>query len=86
MLSIISETVPPGSSEVAHYHDRSEQFFYVLSGIASLQIDSQTKNINAHEGIHVPAGVTHQLRNDQDCDLEFIVTSVPPSHGDRVLG
>ena len=31
-LSIIQEEVPPGESEVKHYHNKSKQFFYVLEG------------------------------------------------------
>ena len=30
--SVIEERMPPGTSEVAHFHERSRQFFYVLSG------------------------------------------------------
>jgi len=83
-LSVIKERVPSGCEEVRHFHKLSEQFFFVLSGVASLEVDGQTNVIEAQQGMHVPAGVPHQLRNDQDRDLVFIVTSVPPSHGDRV--
>lgn len=37
-LSVIQERVPSGSSEVRHLHNRAEQFFYVLNGIASLEV------------------------------------------------
>jgi mannose-6-phosphate isomerase-like protein (cupin superfamily) len=33
-LSVICERVPPGAGEIAHYHERAHQFFYVLSGRA----------------------------------------------------
>lgn len=84
-LSVIQERVPSGASEVRHYHEKSEQFFYVLSGIATLEIDGIEYSLTANQGIHVSAGVPHQLKNDSPKDLFFIVTSTPPSHGDRVL-
>ena len=84
MLSVISERVPPGCEEIRHYHQKSEQFFYVLSGIASLEVDGKTNLLKPQQGLHVKAGKPHQLRNDQIHDLIFLVTSVPPSHGDRV--
>ena len=85
MLSVISERVPPGCEEIRHYHQRSEQFFFVLSGIATLEVDGHTSFLNTQQGFHVEVGVPHQLRNDQDHDLVFLVTSVPPSHGDRIV-
>ena len=84
-LSVIQERVPSGAGEVRHYHKKAEQFFYVLSGVATLEVDGETFEVPALSGIHVPAGVAHQLQNKQVHDLEFIVVSTPPSHGDRVV-
>ncbi|MFK7992900.1 MAG: cupin domain-containing protein [Granulosicoccus sp.] len=84
MLSVIKERVPSGCGEIRHYHQSSEQFFFVLSGIASLEVDGQMNLLEAQQGLHIPAGIEHQLRNDQQSDLIFLVTSVPPSHGDRI--
>lgn len=83
-LSVIQERVPASCSEVKHYHHNSEQFFFVLSGVATLEAAGQTHKLEAQQGMHVPAGVAHQLKNDSDEPIEFIVTSTPPSHGDRV--
>lgn len=35
-LSVIQERMPPKTSEVAHFHTRSRQFFYVISGTLSI--------------------------------------------------
>ena len=75
--------MPTGCSESKHYHERAEQFFYVLSGTASLEINGQTHTLAAQQGIHVRAGIAHRLFNAQPEDLEFLVVSSPPSHGDR---
>ena len=83
-LSIIKENVPSGREEVRHYHEYSEQFFFVLEGVASLEVAGVEHQIESMHGIHVESGVPHQLRNTHDSDLIFIVTSTPPSHGDRV--
>ena len=83
-LSVIQERVPGGCAEARHYHENSEQFFFVLSGIASLEVDGHVHQIKPQQGIHVPAGVPHQLKNEQIQELVFLVTSTPPSHGDRI--
>ncbi len=84
-LSVIQERVPPGCGEVRHFHNYAEQFFFVLSGIATIDVDDTTHLLHPQQGIHVPAGTPHQLRNVHGEDLLFTVTSTPPSHGDRVV-
>lgn len=84
MLSVIRERVPSGCEEVRHFHRKSEQFFFVLSGTATLEVDGKINRLEAEQGYHIEAGVPHQLRNEQKTDLIFLVTSVPPSHGDRI--
>ena len=84
-LSVIHERMPPGTEEVRHFHHQSEQFFFVLSGKASLEVDGIVYELTANQGIHVPARTPHQMRNLTASDVEFTVTSAPPSHGDREL-
>jgi mannose-6-phosphate isomerase-like protein (cupin superfamily) len=84
-LSVIQEKVPYGCSEIRHYHEYSEQFFYVLSGVATIEVAGEIYNLSAGSGIHVEAGAPHQLSNEQEQDLTFLVISTPPSHGDRVI-
>ncbi|BCE03800.1 cupin domain-containing protein [Marinicellulosiphila megalodicopiae] len=83
-LSVIEELVPPGSTETLHYHCRAEQFFYVLSGQATMIINDSRKIIESFSGIYVPKNAKHQLINETDQALRFLVISTPPSHGDRV--
>ncbi|QMW06017.1 cupin domain-containing protein [Spirosoma foliorum] len=84
-LSIIQERMPPGTAEVKHYHRQSRQFFFVLSGEATMQIGQETIRLKANEGIEIPPLVPHQMRNDSLHDVVFMVTSTPKSHGDRVI-
>tara|TARA_B100000700_G_C14951784_1_gene812029 strand:+ start:66 stop:428 length:363 start_codon:yes stop_codon:yes gene_type:complete len=83
-LSVIQEHVPAGEAEVKHYHEHAEQFFFVLSGCATIELDGQIHKVTAQQGLHVSAGRVHQLSNQGTEPLHFIVTSTPPSHGDRI--
>lgn len=83
-LSVIQECVPPGCEEVRHFHKKAEQFFFVLSGIATIEVDGVIHTLKQHQGLHVAAQMPHQLKNKSDDALVFTVTSTPPSHGDRV--
>jgi mannose-6-phosphate isomerase-like protein (cupin superfamily) len=84
-LSIIQERMPPGTSEVKHLHQKARQFFFVLSGEATLEIGNETMRLRVNEGVEIPPLVAHQMRNDSSSDLIFTVTSMPKSHGDRVV-
>lgn len=82
-LSVISERMPPGTSEVAHRHHKAQQFFFVLSGELVLDFTGRQVVVRERQGVHVPALVVHQALNLSDAPVEFLVVSQPHSHGDR---
>jgi mannose-6-phosphate isomerase-like protein (cupin superfamily) len=84
-LSVIHERMPPGSSEVRHYHNTARQFFFVLAGAATLEINGRRERLRLHESVEVPAGIAHQIFNESEQDVEFLVVSCPPSHDDRII-
>lgn len=82
-LSVKQEYMPAGSSESLHVHQKAQQFFYVLQGEATMEIDNEKHNIKSGEGIHIPAGRTHRIKNETSEDLEFLVISEPTTKNDR---
>lgn len=85
-LSVIHERMPAQTSEVKHYHQHSRQFFFVLSGIATIEIDGKEKILYPQEGIEVSPLVPHQMFNKSNDEVEFLVISQPTSkEGDRIV-
>jgi mannose-6-phosphate isomerase-like protein (cupin superfamily) len=82
-LSVIQERMPSGTAEARHFHHRAQQFFYILSGEAVMEVDERPIPLAAGQGIWIPAGTPHQMRNDSRSEVHFLVVSQPPSHGDR---
>ncbi|MDG3583199.1 cupin domain-containing protein [Galbibacter pacificus] len=82
-LSIIEESMPPNTQEKKHYHNNSQQFFRILSGKATFEIENETIEVQNGEGIHIPPKTKHRIRNDQSENLAFIVISEPTTRGDR---
>ena len=82
-VSVIQERMPPGTSEQMHYHKIARQFFFVLDGRATMDVDGEQAVLGKNQGIEIPPGVSHQLRNESLEDLSFLVFSVPKSHKDR---
>lgn len=82
-LSVIQERVPPGASETRHFHTKARQFFYVLSGVATIEFADEEVTFGPMQGLHVEPGVAHCFRNKGTADVEFLVISSPSTAGDR---
>jgi len=83
-LSVIEERMPGGAAEVRHRHARARQFFYVLEGELTIELEGTVHRLRVHEGLHVAPGMAHQVRNKAIADARMLVISAPRSHGDRV--
>lgn len=84
-LSVIQERIPSGSSEVKHYHEHAHQFFFVLAGQATMEVEDKCFVLAYQQGISVPPNTTHRVTNKRDEELLLLVVSAPISHGDRIL-
>ena len=82
-MLIIHEKMPPGTSEKRHFHAISRQFFYVLEGELTMELEGVKHEMKARQGIEIPPEAKHQARNDSTLPVEFIVISHPTTRGDR---
>lgn len=84
-LSVIAEKMPPHTAEDMHYHRQARQFFYILSGQATMRFADREVILNAGEGVEIEPNEAHQMVNCSDTEIEFLVVSMPKAHGDKVL-
>ena len=82
-MLVIHEKMPPGTCEKRHFHSVSRQFFFVLKGVLTMELEGEMQHIKALQGLEIPPGAKHQARNDTDSPVEFIVISHPTTRGDR---
>jgi mannose-6-phosphate isomerase-like protein (cupin superfamily) len=83
-LSVIQERMPPGAAERLHFHEHAQQVFYILSGTATFEVETELQTVSTGQSIHIPKTTKHRILNNEVTDLNFIVISEPKSHGDRV--
>ncbi len=83
-LNVIEELMPPGTAETRHLHRHARQFFYVLAGELTLEVEHHDFVLHAGEGLEIAPGQEHQAMNRSAKDARMLVVSQPPSHGDRV--
>lgn len=82
-LSVVHEVAPPGNAEIRHYHHQARQFFFILQGQATVEIESEVFVLKAQEGIEIPPKTYHQFRNESDGTVSYLVISSPLSLNDR---
>jgi mannose-6-phosphate isomerase-like protein (cupin superfamily) len=71
---------------VRDHHGKARRFFLALEVQLTLELEFHDFDLKAGEGIEVSPGQAHQAINRSGAAVRFVVTSQPPSHGDRVEG
>jgi mannose-6-phosphate isomerase-like protein (cupin superfamily) len=81
---VIEELMPPGTSEARHAHLHARQFFFVLEGELTLEVDHHDFVLRAREGLEIAPGQAHQALNRSTSCVRMLVTSQPPGQADRI--
>jgi mannose-6-phosphate isomerase-like protein (cupin superfamily) len=82
--SLAEANLPPGGATQRHYHRISEEFYYLLEGRGTMEINGETREVGPGDAILIPAGAWHQIRSLEEVDiLRFLCCCAPPySHDD----
>ena len=79
--SLAEATVPVGQPTERHYHKLSEEFYFILEGQGTMEIDGETREVASGDAILIPPGAWHQITAVQT--LRFLCCCAPPySHED----
>lgn len=76
-MSMIETDVIPGGGPTYHSHSREDETFYVVSGIAEVQIAHEVFLCRAGDRIYGPRNIFHTYRNVGDTDLKMLVVYTP---------
>lgn len=83
-LSVKFEKMPAGTAEQNHLHTAVQQYFFMLKGCATFEIENETVQLEEKEGIHVNPGASHRISNPNNYEIEFLVISQPEVGTDRI--
>ncbi len=83
-ITVAERQLSPGVKEIRHYHRKSWQFFYVLSGAGTMHIAGEEISLSRNESIEVDPMQPHQFINSGEAPLRYLVISMPNSYEDRV--
>jgi len=56
-------TTMPGDGVSRHFHDRDEEFYYILEGAYDMQAGNESFTAEAGSVVVIPRDVPHQFRN-----------------------
>lgn len=71
---MVGRILPGGESFVYHSHENDEEFLYILSGRARIEIDDQVMDIGTGDFVGFPTpSVAHHLTNPFDDELVYLM-------------
>ena len=76
--SLAEAAVPAGGATQRHYHRLSEEFYFLLEGRGTMEIDGETRKVGPGDAILIPAGAWHQITADTGETLRFLCCCAPP--------
>jgi len=70
-------TLEPGERIAEHYHPYSEEFLFLARGSLTVDLDGAPVTLRAGEGLFIPIGTRHRLRNTGE-EQAFAVFQLGP--------
>lgn len=74
--SLAEATLPAGGRTQRHYHKASEEFYYILSGRGTMEVDGEMREVKAGDAILIPPGAWHRIEADEP--LQLLCCCAPP--------
>ncbi len=63
---------------VPHYHELSEEWYYIVSGRGKIKLGKSEQEVQQGSLIHIPKTVIHGLENRSSASLEVVCIACPP--------
>jgi mannose-6-phosphate isomerase-like protein (cupin superfamily) len=75
--SLAHIVIAPGKASTLHYHQASEETYYLLHGMAKVVVNGQDYTLHPGQACLIEPGETHQIFNRGESDLEFLAVCAP---------
>jgi quercetin dioxygenase-like cupin family protein len=76
-VAIFQQNVPPMSGPPLHRHSREDEWFYVLEGQITIQVDGQQTILRAGSSAFAPRGTAHTYQNFGPAPARHLVMVTP---------
>lgn len=82
-LQLVLMSLSPGEDIGEEVHKDGDQFFRIEEGHGLVTIDGRESEITDGDGIVIPAGARHNIRNMGEKALKLYTLYGPPHHRDK---
>lgn len=76
-VSFAKIVIEPNQKSQFHYHNFTEEIYYILSGTGKMIIDDQSFDVVPGHTILIPIGLKHQIINTCRKNLIFVCADAP---------
>jgi len=84
--SLAEARVVPGQRTTPHYHNQTEETYYILEGSGDMRIGDETREVGPGDAIAIPPRAVHTIQNTGTVTLKFLCCCAPGyEHEDTVL-
>lgn len=74
--SLAEAHVPAGGATQRHYHRLAEEFYFILEGRGTVEIDGESRGVGPGDAILIPPGAWHTIAAFEA--LRFLCCCAPP--------
>ena len=84
--SLAEARLAPGGATQEHYHQFSEEIYYITHGQGRIRIDGESREVFAGDAVAIPPGRRHKLWNTGAETLRLLCCCAPAyEHSDTVI-
>ncbi len=83
--SLAEATLAAGAATREHYHPKSEEIYYILSGAGRMKLDGELRDVGPLDAIAIPPGARHKIWNTGSAPLVLLCCCVPAYENDDTV-
>lgn len=82
---IVAMNIPVGGDIGEEVHPHTDQMLFFVEGTGEAILNGETRKVEEHDVVFVPAGATHNFKNTGDEELKLFTVYAPPQHPDGTI-
>jgi mannose-6-phosphate isomerase-like protein (cupin superfamily) len=83
--SLAEATIAVGTSTQEHYHPKSEEIYYFLSGTGRMKLNGEMRDVGPQDAIAIPPGAHHKIWNSGEVSLVLLCCCAPGYENDDTV-
>jgi mannose-6-phosphate isomerase-like protein (cupin superfamily) len=82
---IVAMCIPVNGDIGEEVHSNTDQLLFFVDGQGEAILNGETRKVEEHDVVFVPAGTTHNFKNIGDEALKLFTVYAPPAHPDGTV-